>query len=152
MKVMLCAPADGQLTPQTCVEARTLPPHFPEDCIVTLFFVAGVDISSSASWRNPSLNALPWGFPQELAIVKHKENILTFQTYNTNKFQFKGQFWCYCFMPVLVNVYTSSAVVWRCGTELQGILINFLPFSFVQFIWSTSSSVKETNVITETVI
>ena len=26
-----------------------LPPHFPEDCIVSLFFVAGVVISSSAS-------------------------------------------------------------------------------------------------------
>lgn len=45
----------------------TLPPHFPEDCIMSFFFVAGVGISSSASWRNPSLNALPWGFPQELA-------------------------------------------------------------------------------------
>lgn len=63
--------------------AWTLPPHFPEDCIVSLFFVAGVDISSSASWRNPSLNALPWGFPQELAaqrdrpITTEPQNITT---------------------------------------------------------------------------
>lgn len=54
-----------------------LPPHFPEDCIVSLFFVAGVDISSSASWRNPSLNALPWGFPQELAGEAHREEVST---------------------------------------------------------------------------
>lgn len=60
-----------------CDQIGVLPPHFPEDCIVSLFFVAGVDISSSASWRNPSLNALPWGFPQELAGEAHREEVST---------------------------------------------------------------------------
>lgn len=49
---------------------------------MSLFFVAGVDISSSASWRNPSLNALPWGFPQELATEVQREKLSTTQSYN----------------------------------------------------------------------
>ena len=66
-------PSPGQVNPQIYIQGQTLPSHFPEDCIMSLFFVAGVDISSSASWRNPSLNALPWGFPQELAVMSKKQ-------------------------------------------------------------------------------
>lgn len=45
-------PITNNMIPRTetdCEQMWTLPPHFPEDCIVSLFFVAGVDISSSAS-------------------------------------------------------------------------------------------------------
>lgn len=47
---------------------KNLPSYFPEDCIMSFFVVCGVVISSSASWRNPFLSVLPWGFPQELAV------------------------------------------------------------------------------------
>lgn len=73
-------PSPGQVNPQIYIQGQTLPSHFPEDCIMSLFFVAGVDISSSASWRNPSLNALPWGFPQELAVDERKTEDCTFLT------------------------------------------------------------------------
>lgn len=52
--------------------STNLPSYFPEDCIMSFFFICGVVccgvvISSSASCRNPFLSVLPWGFPQELA-------------------------------------------------------------------------------------
>lgn len=47
---------------------QNLPSYFPEDCIMSFFVICGVVISSSASWRNPFLSVLPWGFPQELAL------------------------------------------------------------------------------------
>lgn len=48
-----------------------LPSHFSEDCIVFPFVFGGVDISSSASRRYPSLNVRTWGFPQELAVTNN---------------------------------------------------------------------------------
>lgn len=53
---------------------ENLPSHFPEDCILLPFFVGGVDISSSASRRYPSLNARTWGLPQELAEIDTKHS------------------------------------------------------------------------------
>lgn len=63
-----------------------LPSYFPEDCIMSFFVICGVVISSSASWRNPFLSVLPWGFPQELAVkfliwLSNKNNFKNFKPF-----------------------------------------------------------------------
>lgn len=57
-----------------------LPPHFSEDCIFLLFPIIGARISSSASRRDPSLNARTWGLPQGLAVITNTKQSSCYST------------------------------------------------------------------------
>ena len=63
-----------------------LPSHFSEDGVVPFFIVAGVAISSSASGRNPFLDARTWGLPQELAVEQRSQSDAR-TTQTTNQIQ-----------------------------------------------------------------